>query len=72
MPLGLLVREAREARGWSQGELGERLGVSGAQVSRIESGVRGTSVDVLARLAQELALPADQVLAALAEGPDAL
>ena len=67
MPLGVLVREAREARGWSQVELAERLGLSGAQVSRVEAGVRGVSTEVLARLAQELSLPADQVLAALAD-----
>lgn len=67
MPLGVLVREAREARGWSQVELAERLGLSGAQVSRVEAGLRGVSLDVLARLAQELEIPADQVIASIGE-----
>lgn len=56
MELGPQVRAAREARGWSQEELAQRIGVSAVQVSRIESGARGVSWDTARRLVQVLEL----------------
>lgn len=53
-PFGERVREAREARGWSQGELGAKIGVSGPQISRIESGERGGSASSIVALATVL------------------
>lgn len=35
-----LIREARRARGWSQGELAARTGVSRPTIARIEGGQR--------------------------------
>jgi len=62
MELGPQVRAAREARGWSQEELAQRVGVSAAQVSRIESGARGVSFALARRLARELDLDPAGVL----------
>jgi len=56
MELGPQVRAAREARGWSQEELAQRVGVSAAQISRVESGVRGVSFTLARRLVAELEL----------------
>ncbi|HEV2087397.1 MAG TPA: helix-turn-helix transcriptional regulator, partial [Cryptosporangiaceae bacterium] len=55
---GSLVRLVRSSLGWTQAELGERIGYSQATVSRLESG-RGRIVDVvvLAKLADVLAIP---------------
>ncbi len=40
MTLGAIVRAAREARGWSQAELGRHVGLTGSAVGRIETGTR--------------------------------
>jgi transcriptional regulator with XRE-family HTH domain len=55
--IGREIREARSAGGLSQEVVGERVGISHAQVSRIERGVNGSaSVRVLARLSQAVGL----------------
>lgn len=55
----LRVRELREARGWSQGELAERAGVRRATVSDIElEKTTGVDFDVLERLASALGVDA--------------
>lgn len=36
--LGDLVRHARDRQGWSQGELGVRIGRDGSYISRLETG----------------------------------
>ena len=51
---GRLIRKLRRARGWSQTDLAKRAGVSQVQVSRIESGDRGPSLKVLARIRRAL------------------
>lgn len=35
--LGDVIREARKRQGWSQGELGERAGVSRPTIARVEA-----------------------------------
>ncbi|MEU8697398.1 helix-turn-helix transcriptional regulator [Streptomyces sp. NPDC048680] len=37
-PFGARIRRAREARGWKQEELGERMGYSGTHISAVEVG----------------------------------
>lgn len=36
-PLGLRIREAREAKGWTQAELAQKAGIRRATVNRIEN-----------------------------------
>jgi len=54
--LGLLmknrVRELREARGWSQGELAEHLDVSRQTVNAIENGKYDPSLPLAFKLAR--------------------
>lgn len=46
------VRELREARGWSQSLLGERLGVSRQTVNAIETGKYDPSLPLAFRIAR--------------------
>lgn len=54
-PVGHLLALARRARGWSQAELARRLGVTGANISRIERGA-DLRVSTLIDVARELKL----------------
>jgi transcriptional regulator with XRE-family HTH domain len=53
---GAELRAARERRGWQQGELAQRLGVSQGYVSLLESGRRSVSKRLAARLVSLLSL----------------
>ncbi|WP_341503829.1 helix-turn-helix transcriptional regulator [Gallaecimonas sp. GXIMD4217] len=46
------VKEFREARGWSQGKLGEALGVSRQTVNSIENGRYDPSLPLAFKLAK--------------------
>jgi len=46
------VRELRTGRGWSQGELGSRLGVSRQTVNAIETGKYDPSLPLAFRIAR--------------------
>jgi Zn-dependent peptidase ImmA (M78 family)/transcriptional regulator with XRE-family HTH domain len=52
--LGERVADARRRRGWTQGELAARVGLTQTSVSRIETGVRAVSSLELAELAEVL------------------
>lgn len=61
-----LIRRAREVKGLTQRELGERVGLSQSAVCRLESGGLAPPPDLLARITQVLDLPADAVSAVFA------
>lgn len=46
------VRELRERRGWSQAQLGERLGVSRQTINAIETGKYDPSLPLAFRIAR--------------------
>lgn len=50
--LGARLREARNARGWTQGQAAEALGVARTTITAIEKGDRRVRSEELARLAQ--------------------
>ena len=50
----LILREAREKRGTSQGQLAQTLGTSQAFISQIECGRKNPSIDMLIRMCQAL------------------
>jgi len=52
--LGRRVADARQGRGWTQGELAGRVGLTQTAVSRIETGTRAVSSLELAELAEAL------------------
>lgn len=52
--VGANVRRLREARGWSQEELGEHADLHRTYISGIERGVRNPTVTIVAKLAKTL------------------
>ncbi|MGZ3299288.1 MAG: helix-turn-helix transcriptional regulator [Asticcacaulis sp.] len=55
------VRELRMARGWSQGELGERLDVSRQAVNAIEVGKHDPSLELAFKIGQLFAEPLERI-----------
>jgi putative transcriptional regulator len=53
------VREAREAKGWTQAQLAERIGVSRKTVNTVENGVFIPSTVVALKLAAALGEPVE-------------
>lgn len=57
MTTGKMIREERKKAGLTQGELGERLGVSGASIGQYETGIRKPKIETLNRIAKALCIP---------------
>jgi putative transcriptional regulator len=55
------LRELRAERGWSQGDLGERLGVSRQSVNAIETGKYDPSLPLAFRIAQVFGQPIEAI-----------
>jgi transcriptional regulator with XRE-family HTH domain len=60
--VGARVRGIRQARDMSQGELATLLGIPATNVSAIERGVRGLSLQQLAKLAKALEVSPGEIL----------
>jgi len=58
---GAWLREARAEHGWSQQDLAARVGVSAAQLCKVEAGERSLAPAAVDRLAAALGAPADEV-----------
>lgn len=58
------VFRARVKAGLEQQELAARVGISAAQMSRIESGISGASVEVLHKLAAEFGCTVTELMPA--------
>ncbi len=58
------VRELRSQRGWSQAELGERLGVSRQTVNAIETGRYDPSLPLAFKIAQLFERPIEAIFQA--------
>ena len=55
------LRELRGERGWSQGDLAERLGVSRQTVNAIETGRYDPSLPLAFTIARLFALPIEEI-----------
>ena len=55
------VRELRERRGWSQGELAEQLEVSRQTINAIETGKYDPSLPLALKIARLFALPIEGI-----------
>ncbi|MDO5066226.1 MAG: helix-turn-helix domain-containing protein, partial [Propionibacteriaceae bacterium] len=55
--LGIMIREARVKRGWSQQRLADELGTAQSAVHRIENGQQNLSLNMIDRLALALDMP---------------
>lgn len=67
--LGPVLRSLRKARGWSQAELGRRVGLSQERISAIESRPEKVNLDTLLTLA--MALDAELSIGARAQAASA-
>ena len=67
MNLGMAIRTLREQKGWSQEEIGFRVGVTAANISRIENNKHRPGPEVMQDLAREFGIKVHE-LYALAEG----
>lgn len=56
------IRSLRELRGWSQGELGRRIGANKFKISRLESGEQKLDLDVALRIAREFEVTLGEVI----------
>ncbi len=64
--IGLLVKSLREKRGLTTNALADRIGISQAQISRLENGKQGFRSSTLAKIAN--ALDCDAVVSFVPRG----
>jgi len=55
------ISRFRQARGWSQDQLAEAIGISRVQVNRIENGHHTPGADILYSIADALGVTTDQL-----------
>jgi transcriptional regulator with XRE-family HTH domain len=61
--VGRSIKRLREAKGWTQQALAERVRVTDAYIAQLETGVRtNPSLAVLQRLAKALGVPVAELL----------
>ena len=60
--IGQRSRQARKAKGWSQGTLAEKCGISTSFMGHIERGTRIMSMDTFAGISESLGAKADELL----------
>lgn len=60
---GVQVREARKARGWSQAQLADVLGLDASGVSRLEAGRKKVGLAEAVRIASALGVSLDHLIA---------
>ncbi|MGA8210513.1 MAG: UDP-N-acetylglucosamine 1-carboxyvinyltransferase [Nocardioidaceae bacterium] len=63
--IGMLIRDARKHRGWTQAQLADVLATSQSAVNRIERGHQNLSLEMLARIGEAL----DSEIVSLGAGP---
>jgi UDP-N-acetylglucosamine 1-carboxyvinyltransferase len=63
--IGMLIRDARKHRGWTQNQLAEVLNTSQSAVNRIERGHQNLSLEMIARIGEAL----DSEIVSLGAGP---
>ena len=69
--LGERISALRRARGLSQAELANRLGISASAMGMYEQGRREPSIQILVRLSQELEVSTDFLLTGKSAPPEA-
>ena len=67
--IGARLRAARHARGWTLDELAGRAGMSVSTLSRLESGKRQASLELLLPLTRQLAIGIDDLIVAETRDP---
>lgn len=62
MDMGERIKKARKAKGWSQSELAEKIGLTSGGMSGIESNKRDASKTIIIKLSEILEVSADYLL----------
>ena len=70
--VGMRIRQVRKAKGWSQGELAEKCGISMSFLGHIERGSRIMSMETFANICGALEAGADELLWGVAGPSDAV
>lgn len=70
--VGERIRQIRKAKGWSQGELAKKCGISMNHIGHIERGTRKMSLDTFTNLCRELEADADALLWGMTQPPEAV
>lgn len=65
--MGTRIRQIRKAKGWSQGELAKKCGISLNFMGHIERGTRKMSINTFVNLCRELEADADVLLFGVAK-----
>jgi transcriptional regulator with XRE-family HTH domain len=60
--VGLNIKSARNAKGWSQEELADRAGLHRTYISGLERNIRNPTITVLKRLADALGMTTSSLL----------
>ena len=60
--IGRRIRQVRKAKGWSQGTLAQKCGISMSFLGHIERGTRVMSMDTFAGICRALEVKADELL----------
>jgi transcriptional regulator with XRE-family HTH domain len=67
MNLGLIIKQLRERREWTQDDLARRAGTTAANISRVESGKHNPGAELLGSIAYVLSVRVYELIA-MAEG----
>ncbi len=70
--VGMRIRQVRKAKGWSQGELAEKCGISMSFLGHIERGTRIMSMETFVNICTALDAGADELLWGVASVSDAV
>ncbi len=62
MTIGNRIKRLRQERGWSQAQLGQRLGVHQKQISGYERGVHVPSAEMLAKISEVFDVSLDYLI----------
>ena len=68
--MGMRIRHARKAKGWSQGELAKQCGISMSFLGHIERGTRIMSLDTFVAVCDALGTKADELLRGVPQPTD--
>ena len=68
--IGQRIRQVRKAKGWTQGALAEKCGISMSFMGHIERGTRIMSMDTFAGICEALGAKADELLWGVPEPTD--
>lgn len=68
--MGMRIRQARKAKGWSQDLLAKKCGISSHFLGHIERGERNMSLETFVHICDALGVEADEILWGIPQLPE--